>query len=69
MSQKGNSPMHQGGRTLAKMSRKGGSGGGANKKKRATWAENGGIKYPIEHLTKGRIRLTGETPPPITKQK
>lgn len=53
-------PLHQGGRTLAKMDRKSGRSE-TSRKRRKVWTEGGGDP------SKGHIRLTGETPPPQEK--
>lgn len=55
-------PMHQGGRTLAKMGRKPGRSE-TSPRRRKVWIEGGG------EPTMGKIRETGQTPAPTATTK
>jgi hypothetical protein len=66
-------PMHQGGRTLAKMGKKGKDGGGKRMNRRTVWWENGtGYTFgppTSKHDRRGRIYPEGETPAKVMKPK
>lgn len=64
-------PMHQGGRTLAKMTRKGKDGGGKKRNRKSTWwADGSGYLFgppASKHDRRGRIHPEGETPVKVMK--
>jgi hypothetical protein len=64
-------PIHQGGRTLSKMSKKGKDGGGKKRNKRPMWwADGSGYMFgppTSKHDRRGRIYPEGETPVKVMK--
>lgn len=68
-----NAPMHQGGRTLSKMMKKGKDGGGKKHSRRSVWyADGSGFEFgaPTSKIDRrGKIWPEGETPAKVMKVK
>lgn len=59
MASVGSTPIHQGGRTLAKMGKKGGGGGGTKKTRRPFWFADGS-GFVFDRPYKGEARPEDE---------